>query len=53
MMAHEKMIIRRANYNIRMISTGKRDFFNLLRAKLFWGAENKRENKSGALLRGE
>ena len=33
----ESVIIRKAGYKIKWISTGKRDFFEILRTKLHWG----------------
>ena len=53
MMSHEIMHITRADYNVRMISTGKRDFYKLLRKKLFWGAENNRDVSTGEYSKGD
>lgn len=53
LMSHEKVFVSRASYNLRLISLGKRDFFSILRAKLFWGAENGRGFKAGEATTGE
>lgn len=39
---HETVRISQADYNLNWISIGKRDFFEILRTKLNWGAGNNR-----------
>ncbi len=47
LMADETVRITRADYNLRWISMGKRDFFSVLRTKLYWGADNNRNQSAG------
>jgi NAD+ kinase len=37
---NEKLCVTKAKYCLRWISIGKRDFFQILRAKLNWGSDN-------------
>jgi len=53
LMSNETVYVCRANYNLRLISTGKRDFFSVLRAKLYWGAENGKRLETGDAKTGE
>jgi len=53
LMSHEKVFVSRAHYDLRLISTGKRDFFSVLRAKLYWGVENSRALKAGDVSKSE
>ncbi len=36
----EKIQIRQANFNLKWLSMGKKDFFEILRTKLHWGIDN-------------
>lgn len=42
----ESLIIQKADYNLKWISIGKRDFFEILRTKLNWGAANSISRKN-------
>jgi NAD+ kinase len=42
----DKLVIRKADYVVRCVYTGRHDFFQLLRTKLNWGAENPGLNKN-------
>ena len=41
----EKIEIRKANFTLKWVSIGERDFFEILRTKLHWGIANSRMNK--------
>ncbi|HPG38048.1 MAG TPA: NAD(+)/NADH kinase [bacterium] len=42
----EKITIRKANFNLKWLSMGKKDFFEILRTKLHWGIDNTRTFKN-------
>jgi len=41
----ETIEIRKADFTLKWVSIGERDFFEILRTKLHWGIANSRLNK--------
>ncbi|MDZ7369728.1 MAG: NAD(+)/NADH kinase [candidate division KSB1 bacterium] len=40
LLAKERLLVAKAEYSVKWISIGQRDFFAVLRSKLNWGSEN-------------